>query len=100
MILSMFILLSAITQIVQAQTMYCYAHETTPVINNKLIKSFDIIEDNILRVYPESVIKTVRLEKEYGRYLYMINVTDSNKKNWKMTYGATTGILLKNEQGD
>lgn len=67
------------------------------VVTNS-IKSKDSIKDNILRIYPNATISDFYLEKEYGRYLYEVMLTDDKNQHQQMVYDASTGTLLKNER--
>lgn len=67
------------------------------LVETHSIKSKDSIKDNILRIYPNATISDFYLEREYGRYLYEISLTDTENQHQQMVYDASTGALLKNE---
>lgn len=58
----------------------------------------DILE-NIQKTRPGRIME-VELEKKYSRYIYEIEIADSNGKVWELKIDASNGALISQEQDD
>jgi uncharacterized membrane protein YkoI len=63
------------------------------------ILPLETLLDKVRTDYPGKVIE-VELEREYGNYLYEIEVLDNNGKLWELKYDAHNGELINKELDD
>lgn len=64
------------------------------------IKSFEVLNEAALAQHPGSRIEGTELEDEYGRYIYQIELRDSQGRQWDLELDASSGEILKNHQDD
>lgn len=64
------------------------------------IQSFEKLNAVALEQHPGAVIEETELEEEYGRYIYQVEVRDSQGQQWDLELDASTGQVLKNKQDD
>lgn len=64
------------------------------------IQSFEKLNEAALAQHPGGKIEETELEEEYGRYIYQVEVRDTNGVQWDMDIDATSGEVLKNQQDD
>ena len=64
------------------------------------IQSFEKLNEAALAQHPGGKIEETELEEEYGRYIYQVEVRDTNGVQWDMDIDATSGEVPKNQQDD
>ncbi|MBA1275850.1 PepSY domain-containing protein [Stutzerimonas azotifigens] len=64
------------------------------------IQSFEKLNETALAKHPGGKIEDTELEEEYGRYIYQVEVRDTNGVQWDLDIDATSGEVLKNQQDD
>ena len=64
------------------------------------IKSFEQLNEAALAQHPGARIEETELEDEYGRYIYQIELRDTQGVQWDLELDASTGEILKNHQDD
>ncbi|TBU73629.1 peptidase [Pseudomonas daroniae] len=64
------------------------------------IQSFEKLNEAALAQHPGGKLEDTELEEEYGRYLYQVEVRDTQGRKWDVELDATNGTILKNHQDD
>lgn len=76
----------------------------SPATARKLSTSGEILSfekiSNLARTYKPGKILEVELEKKRGRYVYEVEILDSQSLVWELKLDAKNGQLLKLEQDD
>ncbi|WP_296268601.1 PepSY domain-containing protein [Pseudomonas sp. UBA6562] len=72
--------------------------EVVKLVGNKTIKSLDELKAAAVAKHPGSTVTDSELEDEYGRYIYKVELRDSNNVEWDVALDAKTGEVLKDEQ--
>ncbi|OPA91616.1 peptidase [Pseudomonas fluorescens] len=62
------------------------------------IVAFDQLEATALALHPGSTLLDTDLDEEYGKYVYEVEVRDSNGLEWDIELDALSGQVLKNHQ--
>ncbi|AKS05360.1 PepSY domain-containing protein [Pseudomonas trivialis] len=62
------------------------------------IIAFDQLEATALALHPGSTLLDTDLDEEYGKYLYQVELEDTNGIEWEVELDALTGQVLKNHQ--
>ena len=62
------------------------------------IIAFDQLEATALALHPGSTLLDTDLDEEYGKYLYQVELEDTNGIEWEIELDALTGQILKNHQ--
>jgi uncharacterized membrane protein YkoI len=64
------------------------------------IQSFEKLNAVALEQHPGAVIEETELEEEYGRYIYQVDVRDTQGQQWDLQLDALTAQILKNKLDD
>ena len=62
------------------------------------IVAFDQLEATALALHPGSTLLDTDLDEDYGKYVYEVEVRDSNGIEWDIELDALSGQVLKNHQ--
>jgi uncharacterized membrane protein YkoI len=62
------------------------------------IVSFEKLNATALTRHPGSTITETELEEEYGKYIYQIELRDSQGIDWDLELDAVSGQVLKDHQ--
>lgn len=62
------------------------------------IIAFDQLEATALALHPGSTLLDTDLDEEYGKYLYQVELEDTDGIQWEVELDALTGQVLKNHQ--
>lgn len=62
------------------------------------IQSFEKLNAAALAKHPGATIEETDLEQKNGRYLYELDLRDSQGVQWDVELDATSGEVLKNQQ--
>ncbi len=75
-------------------------HEAFQLQEQGVIKSFQSLGDIVLSLHPGATIEDTELEREFGRYVYEVELRDTSELEWDVYLDAVTGEVLKNVQDD
>ncbi|TBU96878.1 PepSY domain-containing protein [Stutzerimonas kirkiae] len=64
------------------------------------ILSFEKLNEAALAKHPGARVEETELEDEYGRYIYQVELRDSNNVQWDLALDAKTGEVLRDQQDD
>lgn len=62
------------------------------------ILSFEKLNAIALAEHPGATLTATELEEEYGRYIYQVDMRDTQGIDWDLEVDAITGKVLKNHQ--
>ena len=62
------------------------------------IKPFEALNEIALQEHPGATITDTELEDAYGKYVYQVELRDTQGKEWDVDIDATTGTVLKSQQ--
>ena len=62
------------------------------------IVSFEKLNATALARHPGSTVTETELEEEYGKYIYQIELRDSQGIDWDLELDAVSGQVLKDHQ--
>lgn len=62
------------------------------------IVAFDQLEATALALHPGSTLLGTDLDEEYGKYVYEVELQDTDGIEWDVELDALTGQVLKNHQ--
>ncbi|OPB32747.1 PepSY domain-containing protein [Pseudomonas fluorescens] len=62
------------------------------------IVAFDQLDATALALHPGSTLLDTDLDEEYGKYVYEVELRDTNGIEWDVELNALTGQVLKNHQ--
>nr|WP_314565232.1 PepSY domain-containing protein [uncultured Pseudomonas sp.] len=62
------------------------------------IIAFDQLEATALALHPGSTLLDTDLDEKYGKYLYQVELEDTDGIEWEVELDALTGQVLKNHQ--
>ncbi|RMQ45960.1 hypothetical protein ALQ04_01598 [Pseudomonas cichorii] len=62
------------------------------------IQSFEKLNEYALAKHPGGTITETELENEYGKYVYQIELRDTQGVQWDLKINAVTGQIYKNYQ--
>ncbi|QXI17531.1 PepSY domain-containing protein [Pseudomonas hamedanensis] len=63
-----------------------------------IILPFEKLNAAALAKHPESRITDTELEKQYGKYIYQIELLDPKEVKWDLELNAADGEVLKDHQ--
>lgn len=74
--------------------------EVVKLVNAKTIKSLEELKAAAVAKHPGATVTDSELEDEYGRYIYKVELRDSQDVNveWDVDLDAKTGEVLKDER--
>ena len=64
------------------------------------IQSTEKLNEAALALHPGGVIEDAELDKDFGRYVYEVEVVDANGVEWDIELDASNGAVLQNKQDD
>ncbi|MNF52395.1 hypothetical protein D3C85_349970 [compost metagenome] len=64
------------------------------------IEPFETLNATALALHPGGKIEETELEEEYGRYIYQLEVRDTQGLQWDIELDASNAQVLKNQQDD
>ncbi|MNY04429.1 Peptidase propeptide and YPEB domain protein [compost metagenome] len=62
------------------------------------IQSFEKLNAAALAKHPGSTIHETELEQEYGKYIYQVELRDTQGVEWDLELDASNGAVLKDHQ--
>ncbi|WP_260961933.1 PepSY domain-containing protein [Pseudomonas citri] len=62
------------------------------------ILSFEKLNATALAKHPGATVTDTELEAEYGKYVYQVELRDTEGIDWDLELDAVTGEVLKNHQ--
>ncbi|KWV72326.1 PepSY domain-containing protein [Pseudomonas paracarnis] len=62
------------------------------------IVAFDQLDATALALHPGSTLLDTDLDEEYGKYVYEVELRDTDGIEWDVELNALTGQVLKNHQ--
>jgi uncharacterized membrane protein YkoI len=71
--------------------------ELEPLIKSGKILPLEILEKAARDKHPGGSVKKGEVERHNGSYIYEVEVTDADGKDWDMDLDATTGLMLKDD---
>lgn len=74
--------------------------EAMKLVQAGTIQPFDKLNEAAVSQYPGSQIEETELEEQNGRYLYKVELRDTQRQKWDVTLDAATGELLENKMDD
>lgn len=94
-------LLTAATLIVATNVVL--ARDVTTADAQKLqdagtIQAQEKLNEAALAAHPGATITDTELENEYGKYIYQVELRDTNGVEWDLEIDAVTGQVYKNHQ--
>ncbi|MFP3446739.1 PepSY domain-containing protein [Pseudomonas sp. SIMBA_067] len=72
--------------------------EVVKLVNAKTIKSLDELKATAVAKHPGATVTDSELEDEYGRYIYKVELRDTQNVEWDVDLDAKTGEVLKDER--
>ncbi|AVH39374.1 TPA: PepSY domain-containing protein [Pseudomonas putida] len=72
--------------------------EVVKLVNAKTIKSLDELKATAVAKHPGATVTDSELEDEYGRYIYKVELRDTQNVEWDVALDAKTGEVLKDER--
>lgn len=72
--------------------------QAVKLVNDKTIKSLDELKAAALAKHPGATVTDTELEDSYGRYIYKVELRDSQNVEWDVDLDAKTGEVLKDER--
>ncbi|MGH8171613.1 MAG: PepSY domain-containing protein [Rhodanobacteraceae bacterium] len=73
------------------------ASELEPLIKSGKVLPLEILQKAAMEKHPGGRIKQGEIENQHGTYVYDVEVTDADGKDWDMNIDASTGLLLTDE---
>lgn len=70
------------------------------LVQDGTIQSFEKLNEAALAKHPEGRIRDTELEKEYGRYIYQVEIRDAQGREWDIDLDASSGEILREELDD
>lgn len=64
------------------------------------VMSFETLNATALALHPGSKKEETELEEVYGRYIYQVEVRDTQGVKWDIELDATNAQVLKNQRDD
>jgi|SRR5690606_17259029 len=64
------------------------------------VKSLEDLNKAALEKHPGAQITDTELDEEYGRYVYQVELRDTQGVEWDLDFDAATGELLRHQQDD
>lgn len=64
------------------------------------IQSFENLNKSAIDRHPGTRVIETDLEEEYGRYIYKVDLRDSQGIKWEVDIDAVSGAILKDRQDD
>ena len=73
--------------------------EANQLIEQGTIKKFEELNNKALSVQPGTITDT-DLDKNYGRYVYQVEIKDAQGQEWDVDLDASNGEVLEHKQDD
>lgn len=64
------------------------------------IKSFEQLNAAAVAKHPGSSVTETELEQEHGRYVYQVDLLDTQGLRWELRLDASSGEVLQDRQDD
>ena len=64
------------------------------------IKSFDALNEVVMKEHPGANITDTELEDAYGKYVYQVELRGKDDQEWDVDVDATSGEVLQNQKDD
>jgi len=74
--------------------------ETADLVSKGTIKDPRELDKVALELHPGAKIVDTELENEYGKYVYKLELRDSDNVEWDVAIDAANGAVLENRQDD
>jgi uncharacterized membrane protein YkoI len=92
-----------IATLMALSTCLAHARDLGPDESRKLqdagtIQSFEKLNAAALAKHPGAAVTDTELEEKYGKFIYQVELRDTQGIEWDMELDAVTGKVLKNHQ--
>ncbi|MGN8278657.1 PepSY domain-containing protein [Pseudomonas sp. SMV71] len=74
------------------------ADESRKLQDAGTILTFEKLDAAALAEHPGATLTDAELEEEYGKYIYQVELRDTEGIDWDLELDAVTGKVLKNHQ--
>jgi len=74
--------------------------QAVKLLQDGVIKPFDQLNEVVLAKHPGAALGETELEREYGRYVYKVELRDAQGVEWDVDVDAATGEVLDDRQDD
>jgi uncharacterized membrane protein YkoI len=74
------------------------AAEAQRLQNAGTIQSLDKLNEAAVATHPGATITDTELDNEYGKYVYQVELRDTQGVDWDLELDAVTGQVYKNHQ--
>lgn len=74
--------------------------QAVKLLQDGVIKPFETLNEAALAKHPGATIKETELEREYGRYVYKVELRDADGVEWDVDLDAATGEVLDDRRDD
>lgn len=74
--------------------------EAAKLVSAGTILSLEKLNEAALAQHPGGRITDAELDKDFGRYVYEVEVVDANGVEWDIELDASNGSVLQNKQDD
>jgi uncharacterized membrane protein YkoI len=64
------------------------------------IQPFDKLDEVALAKHPGTTVEETELEKEYGGYVYKVELRDPKGIQWEVDLDAASGKIIRDQQDD
>ncbi len=64
------------------------------------IKSFEALNQVVMKQHPDATITDTELEDSYGKYVYQVELRDKDGQEWDVDVDATSVGVLQNQKDD
>jgi len=71
--------------------------ELEPLIKSGKILPLEILQKAAMEKHPGGRVKEGEIEHRNGTYIYDVEITDADGKDWNMDLDASTGLLLRDD---
>lgn len=68
------------------------------LVQNGTIKSFEALNDLAMQLHPGSTIGETELEQEHHRYIYEVELRDTDNHKWEVKLDAVNAEVLSNRK--
>ncbi len=74
--------------------------QAVKLLQDGVIKPFETLNQTALAKHPGATLGETELEREYGRYVYKVELRDAQGVKWDVDIDAATGEVLDDRRDD
>lgn len=74
--------------------------EAVRLLKTGTIQPFETLNSTAQAKHPGATVRETELEEEYGRYIYQVELRDTQDVQWDVHLNAANGQVLKDERDD